>query len=130
MAPRLLMITGASGGIARALLHLCDPTQHQVAAVSRDEERLHAVLTGLDPKLEVEDIAPGLTRTGATERLFSARGAEEQIAAQYPLGRYAQPEDQARAAAWLLSEAAGWITGQILPVDGGFTAIRPMVRAR
>lgn len=80
--------------------------------------------------IRINGIAPGLTRTGATERLFAAKGAEEQITAQYPLGRYAQAEDQARAAAWLLSEESGWITGQILPVDGGFTAIRPMVRLR
>ncbi len=80
--------------------------------------------------LRINGIAPGLTRTGATERLFAAKGAEEQITAQYPLGRYAQAEDQARAAAWLLSDEAGWITGQILPVDGGFTAVRPMVRLR
>jgi NAD(P)-dependent dehydrogenase (short-subunit alcohol dehydrogenase family) len=80
--------------------------------------------------LRINGIAPGLTRTGATERLFAAKGAEEQITAQYPLGRYAQAEDQARAAAWLLSDEAGWITGQILPVDGGFTAVRPMVRPR
>ncbi len=50
--------------------------------------------------------------------------------AQHPLGRYAQAEDQALAAAWLLSKQSGWITGQILPVDGGFTANRPMVRSR
>jgi NAD(P)-dependent dehydrogenase (short-subunit alcohol dehydrogenase family) len=80
--------------------------------------------------IRINGIAPGLTRTGATERLFAARGAEEQITAQYPLGRYAQPEDQARAAAWLLSDQSGWITGQMLPVDGGFTAVRPMVRLR
>ena len=80
--------------------------------------------------IRINGIAPGLTRTGATERLFAAKGAEEQITAQYPLGRYAQAEDQARAAAWLLSDEAGWITGQILPVDGGFTAVRPMVRLR
>lgn len=81
-------------------------------------------------RIRINGIAPGLTRTGATERLFAAKGAEEQITAQYPLGRYARAEDQARAAAWLLSDEASWITGQVLPVDGGFTAIRPMVRPR
>ncbi|MFO8005619.1 SDR family NAD(P)-dependent oxidoreductase [Thioalkalivibrio sp.] len=80
--------------------------------------------------IRINGIAPGLTRTGATERLFAAKGAEAQITAQYPLGRYAQAEDQAHAAAWLLSDQAGWITGQVLPVDGGFTTVRPMVRLR
>lgn len=81
-------------------------------------------------RIRINGIAPGLTRTGATERLFAAKGAEEQITAQYPLGRYARAEDQASAAAWLLSDEASWITGQVLPVDGGFTAVRPMVRPR
>ena len=81
-------------------------------------------------RIRINGLAPGLTRTGATERLFAAKGAEEQITAQYPLGRYARAEDQASAAAWLLSDAASWITGQVLPVDGGFTAVRPMVRPR
>lgn len=89
-----------------------------------------AAATYASQGIRVNGIAPGLTRTGATERLFGAKGAEEQINAQYPLGRYGAPGDQARAAAWLLSDAASWITGQILPVDGGFTAVRPMVRAR
>jgi NAD(P)-dependent dehydrogenase (short-subunit alcohol dehydrogenase family) len=80
--------------------------------------------------IRVNAIAPGLTRTTATERLFAAKGSDEQIRAQYPLGRYGHADDQARAAAWLLSDDAAWITGQVLPVDGGFTAIRPMVRVR
>jgi len=80
--------------------------------------------------IRINAIAPGLTRTPATERLFSAQTAEEQIRAQYPLGRYGAAEDLARAACWLVSEEADWITGQVLPVDGGFTAVRPMVRAR
>ena len=38
-------------------------------------------------------------------------------------------EDAAAAIAWLLSDDTSWVTGQVLPVDGGFTAVRPMVRA-
>jgi len=89
-----------------------------------------AAATYASQGIRVNGIAPGLTRTGATERLFAAKSAEEQITAQYPLERYGEPEDQAHAAAWLLSERANWITGQILAVDGGFTAVRPMVRSR
>lgn len=89
-----------------------------------------AAATYAGQRIRINAIAPGLTRSPATERLFAGRGAEEQITAQYPLGRYAQPADQAQALAWLLSDASDWITGQVLPVDGGFTAIRPMVRGR
>jgi NAD(P)-dependent dehydrogenase (short-subunit alcohol dehydrogenase family) len=79
--------------------------------------------------LRINAIAPGILRTPATERLFAGPGAEQGIAAQYPLGRYGAAEDAAGAMAWLLSDEAGWVTGQVLPVDGGFTAVRPMVRA-
>jgi NAD(P)-dependent dehydrogenase (short-subunit alcohol dehydrogenase family) len=79
-------------------------------------------------RIRVNAIAPGLMRSPATDRFFINEKAEQQIAAQYPLGHYGSVEDGAAAITWLLSEEAGWITGQILPVDGGFSAVRPMIR--
>lgn len=79
--------------------------------------------------IRVNVVLPGLMRTPATERLFSAPQAEKQLSAQYPLKRHGMPGDAAAAMAWLLSDESAWITGQSLPVDGGFTAVRPMVRA-
>lgn len=78
--------------------------------------------------IRINAIAPGLMRSPMTERLFVAN-AEKAITAQYPLGRYGSSDDGAAAVAWLLSEEAGWITGQILPVDGGLSAVRPIVKA-
>ena len=78
--------------------------------------------------IRVNAIAPGLMRSPATDRFFINEKAAQQIAAQYPLGHYGKVEDGAGAITWLLSEEAGWITGQILPVDGGFSAVRPLVR--
>ena len=67
-------------------------------------------------------------KSPATARFFLNDKVNQQIALQYPLGRYGDLKDAASAAAWLLGDEAGWITGQILPVDGGFTAVRPMIR--
>ena len=78
--------------------------------------------------IRVNAIAPGLMRSPLTERLF-APNAEKQIAAQYPSGRHGSVEDGASAIAWLLSDQSSWVTGQVLTIDGGFSAIRPMVRA-
>jgi NAD(P)-dependent dehydrogenase (short-subunit alcohol dehydrogenase family) len=80
-------------------------------------------------RIRVNAVAPGLMRTPATEKFFSTTEATRQLDAQYPLGRHGQVGDAARAISWLLSDAAEWITGQILPVDGGFTAVRPLQRA-
>lgn len=78
--------------------------------------------------LRINAIAPGLTRTPLTERLFAHAQSEAQVTAQYPLGRHGQPDDLAAAIAWLLGDESSWISGQVLPVDGGFTAVRPIVR--
>lgn len=79
--------------------------------------------------VRVNCIAPGLMRTPMTERMLGSETAEKQIAAQYPLGHFGAAADAAEAAAWLISDASRWITGQVLHLDGGFSAIRPYVRA-
>ncbi|MBM9466172.1 beta-ketoacyl-ACP reductase [Nakamurella leprariae] len=62
-------------------------------------------------------IAPGFVDTEMTQVLSDERRA--QIVGQVPLGRYAQPQEVAAAVAFLASDAAGYITGAVLPVDGG-----------
>jgi NAD(P)-dependent dehydrogenase (short-subunit alcohol dehydrogenase family) len=70
-------------------------------------------------------ICPGSVRTSAST--WKARQEKdpkvfERLARWYPLGRVAEPEDVARAVAFLGSDEAGYITGAVLPVDGGLTA--------
>jgi 3-oxoacyl-[acyl-carrier protein] reductase len=43
-----------------------------------------------------------------------------------PLGRFGQPEEVASAIDWLLAPAQGWVTGQVLGVDGGLSTLRPL----
>lgn len=65
----------------------------------------------------VNAIAPGFIETEMTAVLSDK--VKEGAVAQIPLGKFGQPEDVAEAAAFLASEAAGYITGQVLHVDGG-----------
>lgn len=79
--------------------------------------------------IRINVVAPGLMRTPMTQRMVGNESMQRQIAAQYPLGRHGEADDGAALAAWLLSDEAGWITGQTIGLDGGFSAVRPMVRA-
>jgi len=72
--------------------------------------------------IRVNCLCPGFTRTPLTEKLFADAEREARFTALHPLGRLGEPEDVARAALFLASEDAAWITGVALPVDGGYTA--------
>lgn len=67
--------------------------------------------------ITVNAIAPGFIETDMTAVL--SEKIKEASVAQIPLGHFGKPEDVAEAAAFLASEAAGYITGQVLHVDGG-----------
>lgn len=73
--------------------------------------------------IRVNVIAPGNT---ATEMMTAweqqSPGLQERLIAATPLGRGADPEEIAEAAAWLLSDRASFVTGAVLPVDGGARA--------
>jgi len=71
-----------------------------------------------DRGVRVNAIAPGFTETDFTSDLFASRHGER-LRADIPMGRLAAPEDIAGAAVFLASDAASYITGAILPVDGG-----------
>jgi NAD(P)-dependent dehydrogenase (short-subunit alcohol dehydrogenase family) len=73
----------------------------------------------LGPGIRVNAVAPAVVKTRFATALYEGR--EEQVAAGYPLRRLGVPDDVAGAVAFLLSDAASWITGQTLVIDGGVT---------
>jgi NAD(P)-dependent dehydrogenase (short-subunit alcohol dehydrogenase family) len=87
-------------GTKAALIHL---TRHLAAE--------------LGPGVRVNAIAPGLVKTDFARALWEDHGDE--LAQTLPLRRLGSPSDIAGAAVFLVSEAASWITGVTLPVDGG-----------
>jgi len=75
----------------------------------------------LGPQVRVNAIAPGLVKTQLAQALWEA--GEEKISARLPTRRLGEPEDIARAAVFLCSDAASWITGETMVVDGGSLCI-------
>lgn len=81
---------------------------------------MRALAKELGPEgIRVNAVAPGLIETRFSAALFQDRAAYERVIGQTPLGRHGQPDDVAGAVVFLASEAAGYITGQTLIVDGG-----------
>jgi len=74
------------------------------------------------PNIRVNAIAPGWVETELTKGARADQARSEAIVARTPFGRWGQPEDIGGAVVFLCSEAAGFITGTVLPVDGGYTA--------
>jgi len=71
----------------------------------------------LAPNVRVNAVAPGVVRTKLSELLW--REHEQALTDSLPLGRIGEPEDVGWAIAFLASDAAAWITGQTLVIDGG-----------
>lgn len=70
-------------------------------------------------RIRVNAVRPGMTRSAATEFMYSTPGTEERYAQITPLGRTGEPEDVARAVRFLAGPESGWITGQNIAADGG-----------
>ena len=73
-----------------------------------------------DDGIRVNAIAPGWVRTALTQALQDDAERSAAIVARTPLKRWAEPADVAGAALFLASGAAAFITGTLLPVDGGY----------
>ena len=71
-------------------------------------------------RIRVNAIAPGWVATPLTQALQDDPGRSAAILARTPLGRWGKPDDIAGTAVFLCSPAASFITGAILPVDGGY----------
>jgi len=71
--------------------------------------------------IRVNALAPGWVRTPLTQALQDDASRSDAIVGRTPLGRWAEPDDIAGAALFLCSAAARFITGVVLPVDGGYS---------
>lgn len=83
-----------------------------------------ALAAEFSPAIRVNCVAPSLTDTPLAAPLLNTEAKRQANADRHPMQRIGIPEDPARAAAFLLGEASGWMTGQILQVDGGISTLR------
>ncbi len=82
--------------------------------------------------VRVNAVAPGAVRTPLSESQFRARARDEahfqellgQVIGRYPISRWGSPEEIAEAILFLATDRSSWMTGQILPVDGGLLELR------
>lgn len=99
---------------------------HSLVSASKGaiEGLTRALAAELAPKIRVNAIAPSLTNTPLAENLLNSDAKREANAARHPLKRVGEAADIAHMAAFLLSDQATWISGQILHVDGGISSLR------
>jgi NAD(P)-dependent dehydrogenase (short-subunit alcohol dehydrogenase family) len=83
--------------------------------------------------VRINAICPGLIETGMTEKIFVRardKGSEGRIGQINPTARAGNPTEIAEMACFLLSDAASYVNGQAIPVDGGLSASHPWVFPR
>lgn len=67
-------------------------------------------------------VSPGVVDTPLTGDVINSAEFKEMLLAPIPIGRFANPDDIAKAAVWLCSDEAGYVNGSVLSVDGGYLA--------
>ncbi len=98
---------------------------HSQVAISKGaiEGLTRSLAAELSPGIRVNAIAPSLTDTPLAEKLLNSDKKKEANAERHPLKRIGRVEDIAEMAAFMISDKASWITGQIIAVDGGMSSI-------
>lgn len=101
-------------------------TNHTVISAAKGavEGLTTALAAELAPHVRVNCIAPSLTQSGIAQPILGNEAVAKAIAAMHPIPRLGEGDDAGALAAFLLSDEAGWITGQVFAVDGGRSNVR------
>ena len=106
----LVGLTGATALVA---------SKHGVVGLTKN-----AALEYAERGIRVNAVCPSFIKTPILEPYFAAHPEEEmEMIHKEPIGRMGAPEEVAEAAVWLLSDAASFVTGHSMVVDGGYTAM-------
>ena len=121
---------GAAVLVSSVVARIGVANHEAIAAAKAGVEGLarSAAATYAPSRIRVNAVAPGIMDTPAVARIIGNDASRAGAAKQYPLPGIGNPADLAQLMTWLLSEKAGWITGQVWAMDGGFSSIRPLVK--
>ncbi|MCA8923358.1 MAG: SDR family oxidoreductase [Planctomycetes bacterium] len=115
----LVLVSSAAASVGLANHEAIAAAKAGVEGLARSAAATYA------PKgLRINAVAPGLTKTPLTRRLWESERAAAASAALHPLGFLGEPAHVASAIAWLLEPEQAWVTGQVLGVDGGLASLR------
>lgn len=112
--------TASTAGLtgSRVRLGAYSVSKHGVVALTRAAAREYA-----SEGIRVNAVCPGTIKTPMAQRLLADEQAvRDLLAAAHPVGRFGTPEEVAEAVVWLCSDAASFVTGHSMPVDGGLLA--------
>lgn len=127
-AARVMMQSGGSIVLVSSAAARAGLANHEAVAAAKGGViglTLSAAATYASRGIRVNCVAPGLVDTPLSARITSNESALKASAAMHALGRIGRPGDVASAIAWLLDPEQGWVTGQVLGVDGGLGSLRP-----
>lgn len=120
----IVNIGSISGDVADPRMALYNASKAFVHGLTR------SIAVDHGPRIRCNAIRPGWILTGMADAAFAlARdpdAAQADALARHAARRFGQPDDIARAALWLVSDAAAFVTGQCVAVDGGLTAASPL----
>lgn len=115
-----MVTTASTGGLVgfRGVPLYC-AAKHAVIGLTKA-----AALEYAGSNVRINCVAPGAVDTPMLARFVQGRTeVKAQLAAAHPIGRIAGPEEIAEGLLWLVSERAGYVTGQVLAIDGGYSAM-------
>jgi NAD(P)-dependent dehydrogenase (short-subunit alcohol dehydrogenase family) len=115
----IVLVSSAAAQIGLANHEAMAAAKGAVAGLTRS-----AAATYARYGVRVNAVAPGLVETPATERIFANENSRKASLAMHPVGRLGEPDDIAHAIAWLLGGPSSWLTGQVIPVDGGLSGLK------
>jgi NAD(P)-dependent dehydrogenase (short-subunit alcohol dehydrogenase family) len=120
----IVLMSSAAGSVGLVNHDAIAAVKAGVAGLARS-----AAATYAGQGIRVNAVAPGLVHTPLAQPFVATPQSRAVSEAMHPLGRIGQPEEVASLIAWLLSDDASWMTGQVLGMDGGLAAVRGRVRA-